>query len=265
MYRLRPRTSANFPLRLLQYGYDLERVDTSNDQDAYLDELETKLRGCVERHYDLLQKMPVDVSVSRKVFISRLVEKVAEVDSMGSYTEVASDFIKIASIDVSVNDVHGILREHLLDERISSFVAMIAGGHTVDAALAGEVIDKRLIRNTHVTMAHFQEMAQADMKVNFGPICGSRVEVMATGLLWSSRVAAFGVTLSDTTDDGKQVPPCSNVFCHITIWCGEGASAVEANHLPELVGLGKASRIDFEKPISLKGTVSLWKTSQSSS
>ena len=180
------------------------------------------------------------------------------------FAKEASDFfVKIVSIDVDRTAVDALLLEKRDDARLADFWSTVAptSGDTTSMAVEKLLNQSNFSQNTHVTMVHSSEMSQTDIRAKFGPFCGSppsRVQLQATGLLWNKDVAALSVAISDTTMDGQAVPPCSNSFSHVTLWCQKGVKPVAANSLPELVDQGGAHRVDFEPPVKLEGSFSLW-------
>lgn len=220
------------------------------------------MRESLQLHRDDILGLAVEETVSRQSFASSLLQKVAEVDSIASYE--SPSFIKIASIDVDVNVIHQLLRDLQTDKRFSAFFESSLGDYGATEVLSGDGVSLvaaekcSFVLTTHVTLAHFRHMSQADLRSTFQPICGSIVKLSATGLLWNDRVAALAVTVAGKTDIGDDLPPSRNSFPHITVWFQEDASAVDANLLPDLCDKGKARRVDFESPIPLEGKVLLW-------
>jgi len=226
---------------------------------------------CVAKHREQILAMAVDKAVSQKQLVRQLIDRVAEADGLESYTmtketdaaKKRTSLIKIASIDVKAMDVYAALRSFAGDRRLQHFWEMVMKDGETPATTFPEdpATESRTnwIWKTHVTLAHYHDTTQHDLKRTFQPLCGSQVTVTVTGLLWSpQRVAALAVKISKKNQDGVAVPPPRNVFVHMTVWCHESATAVEANELPQLVEQGQATRIDFDDPIALTGEVSLW-------
>lgn len=249
----------------MQYGYDLDKIDTDKQEDPYLEDLESRLRACLQQHRDNVLRMTCDEATSRQRFIAQLVERVAEAGALESYyvssESMTASFIKIASVDVDVKSVHGVLRSFFGDDRFEPFWRTTLGDCSPDEAFSdSSKLDRNFVAKTHVTMAHFRQMKQEELKEAFEPLCGSRVEITVSSLLWSDRAAALAVTVAVKTENGADMPPPKNSFAHITVWHDERASAVESNDLPKLVKSGEAHQIDFVDPIRLTGVVSLWRT-----
>jgi hypothetical protein len=230
-------------------------------EDTYLNDLEHRIRDSVERYRDHLLGLTVDESVTRESFVSSLIEKVAEVESIESYE--APSFIQIASVDVDVNAVHEILSYLKDDKRLSLFFKQTLSGLDFNEVLSNNGDDRSaedlgFVIKTHVTLAHCRHVSQSELRSTFTRLLGSEVELTATALFWNERVMALAVAVPEETKDGKTLPPSRNTFVHITVWLGEGASAVAANSLPQLHETLEAERLDFESPIPLRGAVCLW-------
>lgn len=242
-----------------QYGYDRENVDTTSIDDEYLDDLEIRLREVLDRYGEVFSRSTVDVSISRKAFVSSLKEKIGEVESIVSYD--TPPFVKIASIDVAVVKVFDVLKEIYKNERIRPFFDRILCGNDLDEILSDSTyrIAEALgfVTKTHVTLAHCRSMSQSALRSTFTPHLDSTVELSADALLWNDRVMALAVTVSDVTSEGNILPVSVNEFVHLTVWVDNVASAVEANNLPSLVDKDEAYRLDIPS-YSLQGVVSFW-------
>jgi hypothetical protein len=247
----------------VQYGFDYENNDAGKANDPYIDDLEKRLRDCIQRSRESILGLAAEESESHRAFLSALIDRVAEADSMTSYEGEPHPLIKIASIDVDPKDVREVLGALRPDERVAPFFDTIAVADEMNDGLSEDGEEEfpgasRLVAKTHVTMAHARHMSQSEFRNVFGPLCGEKIEVVATGLIWSRKIAALAVTVANETSQGDTVPPSLNPFPHITIWVQKGASAVEANDLPDLVNSGDAQRVDFITPFPLQGAVSLW-------
>lgn len=202
--------------------------------------------------------------MTRQSFLSSLVEKVAEAESIKSYE--APSFVKIASIDVEVGAVHEILLRLREEDRLSSFFDSALKGSDIHDVLSSNGTDHTnaeglgFVSATHVTLAHCRQMSQSELRSKFTPHLGCEIELLVSGLLWNERVMALAVTVAETTKNGEALPAAQNSFVHITVWHEKGASPIEANDLPRLLEAMEAQRIEFESPIPLVGIVSLWNT-----
>ena len=246
-----------------QYGFEMRKLDTDKAEDAYIDELEKRLRLSIERHRDDVLGRTVKESVSQESFVEQLKERVLQVSSMDSYdfSSVSAElvYIKIVSIDIDIESLHSRLRLLESDEQLAVFWETVLNRDAVDeAVVSNRYQDKKFAQNPHVTMAHCKEESQADIRSAFESICGSTVKVTITALLWSAQVAALEVEITDETDQGKAVPRPGNAFSHITLWCQEGVSSFQSNTLPGLVETGEAHRVELKDAIVLYGAVSFW-------
>jgi Fungal tRNA ligase phosphodiesterase domain len=204
-----------------------------------------------------------DVSEVRKTFVSSLKQMVIEVDSIASYDD--HQYVKIASIDVNVRSVHNILLGLQQNAKLRPFMHALLGDGGMDGLLDDEGNDHFYAKEagfetrTHVTLAHYLEMPQEELLAQFLPHVDSSVELHATALLWSETVMALRVRVEERTSRGAVLPPSTNNFVHITVWCAEGTAPHEANKLPALYDANAAQDIDFETPLVLTGVISLWR------
>ena len=225
-----------------------------------LDDLETKLRFEVEKHREFLLGITEDESVSRTTFVSQLVERVAECDALTDYESDRPLFIKLAAIDVECKSIHRLLLNLYGIKELESFFATVLGDRKADDVFAceGAISDPRFVSETHVTLGHFREVPQDEMRSLFAPLQGKLIRLAATSLFWNDRIAALGVSVENAAECGAAVPAARNEFVHITLWFSKEASAVESNKLPELVATGFASCFEFDAPVPLQGIISLW-------
>lgn len=239
----------------------------------YLDDLENRLRISIEKHQACISKMTIDIATSRQKLVSQLIEVMCQSKNLRSYPSLSSQseatmrssFVKLAAVDVETESVHKILQSHIDDERFIPFWDIVLKGResssspdTVQDAISS---GPNFVGKMHVTMAHFLQMEQAVMKATFGPLCGSKVNIRVSALLWNERVAALEVTVLGCSKEeysSSPVPSPQNRFPHITIWHSSDAQAKESNDLPAQVDSGKAYRICFEDPVELTGIISLW-------
>lgn len=112
----------------------------------------------------------------------------------------------------------------------------------------------RFITSVHCTFAHASEVPQASMIASFQHVLGSSLDVEATALLFSDKVAAIELRVPHH----DSIPAPKNSFPHMTVWCSEGTEAYQSNQLPEEVNCGKAERVAFGEPVPLRGTFSFW-------
>lgn len=197
--------------------------------------------------------MTVNENIARKHFVSQVAEHALEIDGRSSSYE----FIKIVSIDIPRAKLHSLLRQH-----ISVDADLMDGKLHQDAFIDGEYGGNEYVSNTHITMAHFTQLSQSEMRDLFGSIQGQEVQVEITGMLWSQRIAALTVNIPAKTRNGNDVPKPQNSFQHITIWHKEEVSPSESNTLPELLAAGDSSQIQFSEKIIVSGTIRFWRIGQ---
>ena len=245
-----------------KYACDLEKIDSTRKGNENLDKLEAKLRLEVEKHREFLLDVAEDEEVSRRKFVSQLVERVAECDALTEYNSDRQPFVKLVSIDVDCRSIHSLLLKMLGTKELESFFSTILGDRNAEEFFASDsaLSNTRLVSETHVTLAHFRQDPQEEMRSLFNPLRGKRIRLAATSLLWNDRIAALGVNVEKATECGTPVPVARNKFVHITLWFTKEASAVESNDLPKLVAAGDAGSFEFETPLPLDGTISLWQT-----
>lgn len=252
---------------LSQYEYDVRNDENLTREDEQVEEIETRLRTLLVKHSTFLVSLTSDPAVSKEAFVSQVAHQVTELSSSADDSTVlptASDFVKIASIDVSQASVYSVLKsyakkEPLLSEWMENVVGVGNEGvqsPSVDDAIAGT----NLVADTHVTMVHCSQLPQNTIRDQFEPLVGCAVDVTVTGILWNEQVAAFAVQVASSTKDklDVQVPAPKNAFPHMTLWHQPDINPSHSNELPHLVEIDRAKRIDFVERIVLQGVVSLW-------
>jgi len=230
---------------------------------SYIQDLETSLRSLFETHKDFLHDLAVSKDVSQKALLSQispLWDELIESESTNLFDEsTKTRKIKLVSIDIDAKSVHGVLQSGSEENAsLSAFLSTIAnnGEHSDGGLYTGE----GFITNTHVTMAHFKEMDQKAIHQSFDAIVGQSVSVNIKSFIWSEKVAALAVEVDTETEAEAKytVPAPQNAFPHITVWHAKGANAFLSNQLLDMLGSGRAERIDFSQPIKLRGTISFW-------
>lgn len=206
------------------------------------------MRGIIREHRSFLLGLTANKSTSRKLFISRVLKRVLEVESPNS------DFIKIVSIDVPRVAVHSVLRT-----QTDADSDVLNGRLHYNAFEKGEYTGTEYVLNTHVTLAHHSQLPQTELRNMFQPIVNKQVEVQITSLVWSQRIAALAVSIPPQTTDGIDIPQAQNLFTHVTIWHLDGVPPSVSNSLPQLLGKGQAKRIQFHRKTTLTGKIRFWK------
>lgn len=221
-----------------------------------LDELEIRLRTAISRHRDYLHTLTVDEEIAKEKFISQLKEQVAACDEVSVYDAAVPKFIKLASIDVDRKCLIGIFKSLHGESGLHRFFNNILGNRSIEDVFDGG--DRRFVTKTHVTLAHFNDVPQADFHKKFDHLKDLRVYLSVIALYWNMDNAALEVNVEQMTTCGKELPPPDNAFRHITIWVADHSSAVKSNRLPAQLENGQACKYVFNKPFSVEGTISLW-------
>lgn len=268
----------------MQFGYEKDKVDTTSlkekDADAYLDDLELRLRNTLQQYQHVILSMAVNLSDTRQRFVQSLVDKISEVDSMLTSYEAPPSLIQLVAIDIDQKTVYDILQdlqrhrnkelEHVFEQVLqgSSWENIHTNHDEDDNTIAKEL---GFVTKTHVTLAHYRDMSQSDIRSMYTPYIESSVELVTNALYYNERIMALAIKNNIhkseiMTNDGTILPisPSSGQgvnrdFLHITIWCCKGVSAFEANALPSLVEEGKACHIEFPEQV-LQGSISFWYT-----
>ena len=107
------------------------------------------------------------------------------------------------------------------------------------------------LKKAHVTLAHKRSHGVTAV-ASYGVFFDQKVPVHLTALLFTDKMAALDAQLGSV--DGEKVVS-KNEWPHVTIWTGEGVAAKEANMLPQLLGEGKANRVEINPPVTIQGTL----------
>jgi hypothetical protein len=212
--------------------------------------------------------LTVAESTSRAVFNAKLLEIVADACTEAA-GEPARPFVTLAAIDVDSGTILGLLRKTSDDARFGSFWQTVnRSSNQIPFSNDGSsTTAPSWPRKPHVTMLHFSQADQDRIYSVFAPLEGHSVELRATSILWSHRIAALEVDVAEKTIHGddastqwpvRSVPRPRNDFVHVTIWCSEDASAVEANALPLLVESKQAERVELLPAVEFHGVFHLW-------
>ncbi|KAK1285683.1 hypothetical protein QJS10_CPB20g00322 [Acorus calamus] len=110
------------------------------------------------------------------------------------------------------------------------------------------------LNRAHITLAH-KRVHGVTAVASYGVFAQQNVPVHLTALLFSNKLAAFEAKLGAIHDEKIS---SKNQWPHVTIWTGEGASAKEANMLPQLLSEGKATRIEIDPPVTISGTLDFY-------
>lgn len=110
------------------------------------------------------------------------------------------------------------------------------------------------LTKAHVTLAHKRTHGVATI-ASYGVFLHKEVPVELTALLFTDKMAAFEAELGSV--DGERVVS-KNEWPHVTIWTAEGLGPKHANRLPELLAEGKATRIQINPPITIRGALEFY-------
>ena len=246
-----------------QRGLAFKKKDIGKFKDPYLDDLETRLRNALEESRGYLSSLTVDVDESRQAFLEKLKDTISQAESNqlmseeGDGSALCLSRIRYVSVDVSPSAVHEFLLSNVGRADLNGFWKIICDENDPKSILRGvQSTDDRLIKTTHVTLAHTNSHSQKSMKENFGPVNDHDLQVAITGLLWDNLTAALEVQLPAQTDQGATLAGSINDFEHVTLWTNTDTKAKRSNELPLLVKQGKAQRVAFSDKMTLPGKLS---------
>eukprot|EP00980_Cylindrotheca_fusiformis_P002955 scaffold683_cov124-Cylindrotheca_fusiformis.AAC.24 len=236
----------------LQRGYDIQKKRAKAADKVMLD-MEKRIRRCVQDHSETLSKIAVDQDEAGQKFLEQIVDRISALnDDPEAYQQ-----IKLAAIDFDKKNIHQILMDHR-DDVTADFLKMALGAIDDVGIRDGCYTGTNFIARPHITLAHYNDTSQSEMKDGFSHLQGCTLKTTVTGFLWNESVAAFCVEVDDKTLDEQPMPRPRNEFVHITVWIADGAEAFLSNTLPSQVVNKKASRVDFVDPICVTGTVAFW-------
>lgn len=234
-------------------------------------EMDKQMCAVISNNQAYIDGLTVSLEESKSVFVSELSRVIASLPnkllrsglkkSVGSAAVPGT--IKIASLDVDYDTVHAEIRRlranHL---EVDDYFA------TRDEHKGNDENDKsqnRFITSVHCTFAHASQLSQSTMIASFQHLLGTSIDVKATSLLFTDKIAAIELDIPTTggaqgssSSSAIAIPKPRNEFPHITIWCAKDTEAYESNTLSAKVKCNEAKRIIFEKPIAIKGILSFW-------
>lgn len=219
-----------------------------------LDVLEERLRSTIAEHKDLLKSLIADEMTSRNEFVSQLMDRVAECDTITHYD--GGSVFKLVALDVEKESIwNRLAQQSEKDLDLEAFLNKNCGDAWSELLSHH---DDRVIAKPHVTLAHPRNVPRQQIQDRFGPVTGETVRLQASSILWGENVAALAVQVNEKSKSGKVVPRSYNEFVHITIWVEHGGSSVQSNELPKEVESGAAQCYHFKEPFVLEGTLSFW-------
>ncbi len=237
---------------------EAEKQDAKRIENEALDEMDSRLRAAILLHRDYILALSSDEEAAKEKFVSQLKEKIAACDEMKTYDSKPSKFIKLASLDVIREDLMSIFKSFQGEPQVQEVLTNIVGDREIEEVFNGS--DRQVVAKPHVTLAHFSDMAQDELRKNFDHLCGCKVVLSVVALYWNSENVALEVKVDSRTTCGMELPSSLNAFTHITVWVHDQSSAVKSNQLPVLLENEEAFKFDFPQPFSLEGSVSLWES-----
>jgi len=244
----------------LRHGYQSEKKDVTRfTSSPTVQEMELRLREIIGKYKRFIFALEADEGKSRKEFIDQIVDIVKvtnDEDSPVLGNGKNEKSIKIVSVDITLSSLQNVIKGASIQET------------EIDKALKSLGIDVEtswvsncpngIVQDPHVTMAHYSEFSQREMKSTFTPVLDNTIPIHSTSFFWNEDIAALGVEVATTSKEGVEVPPSANNFVHITVWKRESIRASDSNKLPNLVEEGRASKIVFYQPLSLEGKLTFW-------
>ena len=265
------------PVDLKQALLDAVNQQTHNDMkvgdssEEAIAQMELTLRSCLRTHQSFLDNLGSPLDESIQSFQSQLTNAISclgdKVAERSTDTSIVLDgegdgaigqMIKIVSLDVAKEDVHSALYDLAKESREVEEYFL---GKEADKANDEDSKDvDRFISSTHCTFSHASEVSQGDMYSSFSHLLGAPAEIRATAFLFSDTIAAIEVEIPATAmnEPPSVIPRPHNNFAHITVWCAKETSAHLSNTLPDSVQSNNAKKMEFKKPVPLKGTFSFW-------
>ena len=242
-------------------GYDHEKKKVKIE-DPMVEDMESRLRSCVESHRDEL--CSAELERSTEAFADQVVDRIISLKESSDQGQIDDESalkptIKIVSIDVPPVHVQRIVRKQVDRGNLNHFFQSIRGDRVdTSPSITDDLASTNYVEKTHVTMQFWKSTTQESMRELYGKLLGSEVKLVVTALLWDDDVAAFQVEIPEKAENGIAIPPCGNKFCHLTIWVADDIEARMANELPDKVEAGGAFKVVFTDPIPLEGVVSFW-------
>lgn len=240
------------------------KLERGGCKDSDLNAAESRLRSLLLHHKSFLECQAATIAESRNSFLSQLGSRAASLKMDKSMrapvARTEKRKIKLVSIDVNNSGVHSLLnsascQSPLLAEFLENTMRLTSTFEDID----DEYDRDRVIFNTHVTLVHRSQMKQADIEKRFGGFIGANVELTASAVLFSKKVAALSISAMKLSDPGKDnLPGSHNVHPHITLWCSSGTRSHEANDLPTQVDEGNAHKVQVFGPNVLIGSIKYW-------
>jgi len=248
---------------ILQTQDDTKKCKVSDKDKADCD---IKLRSAIAKHLVYINNLTVSLDESRRSFVSELSKVITAmpstlepqaVVSKESSTATAAGTIKIASLDLEYEVVHTAISQlRKSSSEVDDYFAHREEHKNNDE---DDPYLDRFITSVHCTYAHSSQLSNSAMISTFRHLLGSTLDIKATSLLYNDKIAAIEIEIIPTSNqlDGN-IPKPQNKFHHVTIWCAKGTEAYESNALPKKVENNEAKKVDFERPIIMRGVFAFW-------
>ncbi|XXG44458.1 hypothetical protein AAC387_Pa01g4255 [Persea americana] len=137
---------------------------------------------------------------------------------------------------------------------IRTLLDKLAAGNAKAKSFLQDKNMEESLRRAHVTLAHKRSHGVTAV-ASYGVFLHQKLPVTLTALLFSDKLAALETCLGAI--DGEEISS-KNEWPHVTLWTGEGAAAKDANNLPQLLSEGKATRINFNPPVTIIGVLDFY-------
>ena len=234
--------------------------------DARVLDVETRLRKALMLHQQLLDGLTAKEEESKSSFVAQLSKHISSLENLELDVPkmVAMNgsndpkFIKIVSIDVDTTSLMKLLQEmSSKDEDLFSRLKAIG---VVESNSDDKIAGGTLVKEPHVTMAHYSQLSQIEMRSRFGSVVDKEVRLKVSACLYGDTNVALSVSLPKSIEGEIPVPlPTSkNKYPHITVWFAEGSEAADSNKLPGMVAAGTAKAFQPIEEIAIAGRLSYW-------
>lgn len=245
------------------------KIDMKINENNDIATIETRLRNTMEKYGDFINGLQTSKEESKSSFIEQLSGAISALgDSFKEREVVDSNIdeaggIRIVSLDFKREDINSIIlaesnsipeiNEYMEKRKFTKSMKMTTNDNNKK--------QDRFINKTHCTLAHAQRMRQDNMRKLYDHLIGLSCDVKVNAILFNDDVAALDVTIPTivtTHESTVLIPPSTNEFTHVTIWCKKGVKAFKSNQLPKLAEKGLAKKIELQSSYSVKGTFSYW-------
>ncbi|KAL6508857.1 hypothetical protein OROHE_021416 [Orobanche hederae] len=137
---------------------------------------------------------------------------------------------------------------------VSKILDVLCGLAQKDPRVEAFLKDKNLkssLTRAHLTLAHKRSHGVTAV-ASYGPHVNQNVPVNVIALLFTDKLAALEAE-PGVVDDEKI--SSKNEWPHVTLWTAQGIAAKEANMLSHLHAQGKATRFEFNPPVTITGVL----------